>query len=55
MFIWQKHLKMFFSLTTDLNALIIGMEHHLGKEIQMCSNEVLKVMYGSPPGASIFV
>jgi len=31
--------------------LINHIEHRLGKEIQICSNEVPRVMYGSGPGA----
>jgi len=31
------------------NALICSMEHPWGKEIQVCSNKVFRVMYGPHP------
>jgi len=39
---------------TGRNALIFDMEHPWDKEIQVCSNEVPRVMYGPAPGASTF-
>jgi len=47
---FDKSSKIFFSGTNGWNALIFGIEHHLGKEIQICSNEVPTVMYGLVPG-----
>jgi len=38
--------KIFFSLTTGRNALIFGMQHPWGKEIQVCSNKVPGVING---------
>jgi len=42
------------ALTTYLNALIFGREHPWGKEIQLCSNEAPRVMYGPAPKALNF-
>jgi len=33
------------------NALVFSMEHPWGKEIQVCSNKVPRVMHGPTPGA----
>jgi len=33
------------------NALMFGMDYPWGKEIQICSNKVPRVMYGPTPGA----
>jgi len=37
--------------TTSRNALICSMEYPWGKEIQVCLNEVPRVLYGPTPGA----
>jgi len=36
-----------FSSTTSQNALLCGKNLSLGERIQVCSNEVPRVMYGS--------
>jgi len=46
--------KIFFAWTTGQNALIFSMEHPWGKEIPVCLNEILRVMYGPTLGALTF-
>jgi len=41
-------------MTSGRNALIFGMECPWGKEIQICSNKVPRVMHGSTPGPESF-
>jgi len=50
-----KTFKIFFTWTTGLNALIFGMEHSWGKEIQLCSNEVPRVTNGHSLRGQIFI
>jgi len=47
----EKSSKIFFSWTNGRNALIFSMEHTWSKEIQVCSNQVPRVMCGPTPGA----
>jgi len=48
---FYKSSKIFFSWTTGRSVLIFGMNYPLGEGIQVCSNEVPRVMYGPAPGA----
>jgi len=49
---FDKYSKIFFSWTTGRNTLIFGIEHRYpwGKGIQVCSNKVPRVMYGTTLG-----
>jgi len=48
---FDKYSKIFFSCTTGRNVLIFGLECPWGKEIQICSNTVPRVMHDPTLGA----
>jgi len=48
---FDKSSRIFFSRATGRNALIFSMEHPWGKEIQVCSSKVPKIMHGPTQGA----